>query len=233
MLYCWCSLLIWNNTELLNFLFVGDSWFRLDVKGWSLRDCFRLLFRFFGCLAIGFSLWGTASFLLLFSNLLVAFFSKLDYFLFLCFCFAFKFFNVSFLVSCKLGKGRWSHIVLQVNAIFWIIRKISFLLQLVYSIEPIVSPAFANFKLRLILSHNFLWGPSMADHFNTVLVFTRLGRRHVWGTFEHFKEYRNVVSLGILTISVRINFETPCYSIGYQLGWVDRVFWMAELREMS
>lgn len=64
----------------------------------------------------------------------------------------------------------------------------------------------------------------MANHFDPVLILAGLARLHVGGAFEHLEENRDVVSLGILAIAVRVDFEPPSDPVGDELGRVNRVF---------
>jgi hypothetical protein len=58
----------------------------------------------------------------------------------------------------------------------------------------------------------------MADHFHTIFILARLSWLQMGRSLEHLKEHRDVVALGILTVSVRVDFQAPGDAVGNQLG---------------
>lgn len=58
----------------------------------------------------------------------------------------------------------------------------------------------------------------MADHFHSIFILARLSWLQMGRSLEHFKEHRDVVALGILAVSVRVDFQAPGDAVGNQLG---------------
>lgn len=101
---------------------------------------------------------------------------------------------------------RRSYIVLQVNAVFEVVRKVALRLQLVNPVEPVIAPTFANFELTLIHSEHHLGRSQVIYQLNPVLVHLWLHRLNTFRSLIHLEEDRNICTLGVLPVSIWVNF---------------------------
>ena len=159
--------------------------------------------------------------------------SELRNFFLLVLNFLLKILYVSLLISRKLMICRWSNVELEENAILWVCWQIAFWFKLVDSVESIVTPTFSNLELRLVFSSDFGVTASVRNHFYTVLILLRFCWLHHWWALVHFEEDGNIVSVSVLSISIWVNFEAPSYSIRKKRWWVDWIFTMPQLWEVS
>ena len=147
--------------------------------------------------------------------------------------FLLKVLYVSLLISRKLMICRWPNVELEENAVFWVCWQIPFWFKLINAVESIITPAFSNLELWLVLPCDFGVTASMRNHFYTILVLLRLSWLHHGWALVHFEEDGNIVSVSVLAISVWVHFEAPSYAIWKKRWWVDRIFAMPQLGEMS
>ena len=113
-------------------------------------------------------------------------------------------YDMSLLVAAVLRVVWSSHEELQSNGVISMIE-ISFSIEKVDSVEPVVSPALPNFKITGELSDHLCSWISMIDHFNSVFIFLCLCIRQ---SFKHFQEHADIVPFGY-SITVWVNFESP------------------------
>ena len=81
----------------------------------------------------------------------------------LIFRFFLKIIDVAKLVHCQDVVVRWSHVILQVNAIFEIVGEVSLGLELVNPVEPVVAPALSHLELALVHPEDHLGGTQVIN----------------------------------------------------------------------
>ena len=78
-----------------------------------------------------------------------------------------------------------AHIVLKIDAVLGVIRKVTLTFELINAIEAIVAPALANLELTLVDSEDHLRWAQVVNQLNTIFIHLWLHRLRVLWSLIH------------------------------------------------